>query len=127
MKAKTTDKRTREVKKKKIQFQATLSGKSVGSASTCDLHVDDSNVSAIHARVGMGEDGNAYIHTTGRTYFLIGACAGACGVWGTYIRGWLCTGAVSPVFVLMRGVLGAAVNDFAHSCCHWVCWSWQFV
>lgn len=73
MKAKTTDKRTREVKKKKIQFLASTTGKTVGSATSCDLHVDDSNVSALHARVGLGEDGNAYIHTTGRTYFLIGA------------------------------------------------------
>lgn len=72
VKAKTTDKRTREVKKKKIQFLATTTGKAIGSAATCDLTVDDSNVSAIHARVGLGEDGNAYIHTTGRTYFLIG-------------------------------------------------------
>lgn len=72
MKAKTTDKRTREVKKKKIQFRADPTGKTVGSTPTCDLFVDDANVSGVHARVGLGDDGNAYIHTSGRTYFLIG-------------------------------------------------------
>ncbi len=89
MKAKTTDKRTREVKKKKIHFSATTGGKTVGSASTCDLHVDDSNVSALHARVGLGDDGNAYIHTSGRTYFLIGACA-RCMVLHASVSVFLC-------------------------------------
>lgn len=72
MKAKTTDKTTREVLKKKLQFRADSVGKTVGSALSCDLHVADPNVSAVHLCVNLSEDGQVYLHSLGRTYVLVG-------------------------------------------------------
>ena len=73
MKAKTMCKRTRAVKKKKIVFQPDTTGMSLGSGASTTFPVEDANLSALHALVGLHDDGQVYLKAMGRTYFLIGA------------------------------------------------------
>lgn len=72
LKAKTTCKRTRAVKKKKLSFSPTLTGHTIGSASSCDFVLDDSNLAPVHARIELMPDGSLHLRSTGRTYYLIG-------------------------------------------------------
>ena len=72
MKSTTTCKRTRAIKKKKLVFQPRPEGTSLGTLATCDFPIEDVNLSAIHARIGLHEDGQVYLQASGRTYFLIG-------------------------------------------------------
>lgn len=71
LKAKTTCKRTRAVKKKKISFVPSEVGHLVGAGSACDLVLEDSNLSSVHARVHLTAEG-VMLQTKGRTYYLIG-------------------------------------------------------
>ncbi len=72
MKAKTTCKRTREVKKKTLVFPPTTSGTTLGMGEECTFRVEDGNLSDVHAVIGLHEDGQVYLKALGRTYFLIG-------------------------------------------------------
>lgn len=72
LKATTTCKRTRAVKKKKVVFRATAEGTSIGSLQAeSDIHIDDPNLSSVHGHIIRTEAGVA-LRTEGRTYFLIG-------------------------------------------------------
>lgn len=72
LKAKTTCKRTRAIKKKKMTFQPTEAGISIGSGEESDFSLEDSNLQALHASVVQRADGSIVLETLGRTYFLIG-------------------------------------------------------
>jgi hypothetical protein len=102
MKSTTTCKRTRAIKKKKLVFQPRPEGTSLGTQATCDFPLEDVNLSAIHARIGLHEDGQVYLQATGRTYFLIGACKSA-----------LCLYRSVPLFLCTRVVFGGLSDSLS--------------
>jgi len=71
VKTKTTDKRTRAVKKRKVIFKATVEGTTMGSADACAIAVDDGNMLPLHAKVET-RDGVSHLTCSGRTYYMIG-------------------------------------------------------
>ena len=72
LKAKTTCKRTRAVKKCSVAFRASARGATIGSGADCDVTIVDTAMAATHARVSLGADGGVVFDCAGRADFLIG-------------------------------------------------------
>lgn len=72
LKAKTTCKRTRAVKTKKVAFRATRAGTTLGAGASCDVVLEDSYLSPAHAVIAVDEAGRVVLTSSARTYWLIG-------------------------------------------------------
>ena len=83
VKAKTTDKRSRQVTKRRWGFKASKAGVVLGSAphtNISSITVDDASLSAEHARIALSDTGDVVIIPAGRTYLLIGQGARSAGL-----------------------------------------------
>ena len=72
VRAKTTDKRTREVTTKRWGFKASRAGVTIGSDPGASICIDDASLSGEHAQICLTDSGDVGVVTLGRTYLLIG-------------------------------------------------------
>jgi hypothetical protein len=72
VKAKTTDKSTRAVSRKRWDFRASATGVMLGCDRAAHISINDANLSPEHAKIFLTPEGAVAVQPIGRVYLLIG-------------------------------------------------------
>jgi hypothetical protein len=72
VKAKTTDKATRQVNSRRWGFRASPDGVTLGTSKDCGINVPDNNLTPLHGRIFLNAEGRVAFDPLSRVYLLIG-------------------------------------------------------